>query len=258
VTLALIGAALYVAAAVRLRRRGDAWPGWRSLSFVTGCAAIAAPPPGGPFTAHMVQHLAMGMFAPLLLVSARPVTLLLRALPAGRLRRSLVAVARSRPAAVLVFPPVAAVLDVGGLWVLYRTGLFAATHDEPWLHALVHLHVFAAGVLFSAAVCQVDPLRHRSSFLLRASTLVTAAAAHAVLAKSLWAVPPPGTAFSPADLHTGAEVMYYGGDLAEIGLAVVIAMGWYAAGGRSLRRSRRRAAADVDCPAATLTGRAWP
>jgi putative membrane protein len=242
VTLALIAAALYLAAAVRLRRRGDAWPGWRSLSFATGCVALAAPSPGGPFTAHMVEHLVMGMFAPLLLVSARPVTLLLRALPTGRFRRALVAGARSRPAAVLVFPPVAAVLDVGGLWVLYRTGLFAAAHDDPWLHALVHLHVCVAGVLFSAAICQLDPVRHRSSFVLRASTLVAAGAAHAVLAKSLWAVPPPGTAFSPADLRRGAEVMYYGGDLAEIGLAVVIAVGWYAAGGRTLRRSRRRAA----------------
>jgi putative membrane protein len=243
VTLAWVGAALYLAAAVRLRRRGDAWPWWRSLSFVTGCAAIAAVPPGATFTAHMVQHLVVGMFAPLLLVSARPITLLLRALPAGRFRRAVVAVARSSPAAVLVFPPVAAVLDVGGLWVLYRTGLFAATHDDPRLHAVVHLHVLLAGLLFSAAICGLDPLRHRTSFLLRASTLVAAGAAHAVLAKSLWAAPPPGTAFSPADLHTGAEVMYYGGDLAEVGLAVVIAVGWYAAGGRTLRRSRRRAAA---------------
>lgn len=247
-TLALAGAVLYLAAAVRLRRRGDAWPWWRSLSFATGCAAIAAVPAGATFPAHMVQHLVVGMFAPLLLVSARPVTLLLRALPAGRIRRALVAVARSAPAAVLMFPPVAALLDVGGLWVLYRTGLFAATHDDPWLHALVHLHVLVAGVLFSAAICGLDPLRHRASFLLRASTLVAAGAAHAVLAKSLWVAPPPGTAFSPADLHTGAEVMYYGGDLAEIGLAVVIAVGWYAAGGRTLHRSRRRAAAVAGSP----------
>ncbi|MDN3359240.1 cytochrome c oxidase assembly protein [Actinomadura sp. DC4] len=224
-------AALYLAAVVRLRRRGDAWPGWRPASFVLGCAAAVVPAPGGTFTAHMVQHVALGMIAPLLLVTARPVTLLLRALPAGGARRTFVTMTRC--AAVLVFPPVAAVLDVGGLWVLYRTDLFAAAHHS-WL---MSLHVFTAGVLFSSAVCGLDPLRHRASFTLRATTLIAAGAAHAVLAKSLWATPPPGTAFSPADLHTGAEVMYYGGDLAEIGLAVVIATGWYAASGRRLRRS---------------------
>ncbi|MET9833669.1 hypothetical protein ABZ078_31185 [Streptomyces sp. NPDC006385] len=37
----------------------------------------------------------------------------------------------------LVFPPPAALLDVGGLWLLYRTGLFAAMRHEPWLHAAV-------------------------------------------------------------------------------------------------------------------------
>jgi putative membrane protein len=236
---ALVALALYVMGAARLRRRGDAWPWWRDLSFTLGSAGLALSPlPGGEFTAHMLQHVIVGMLAPLLLVLARPVTLALRALPPGRARRVLLAVARSRPATVLVFPPVAAALDVGGLWVLYRTHLFAATHDHPWQHALVHVHVFAAGLLFSAAVCQLDPLRHRYSILLRAATLVAAGTAHAVLAKSLWVAPPPGTAFSAADLHTGAELMYYGGDLAEIALAVVMAAQWYAAGGRALRHSR--------------------
>jgi putative membrane protein len=240
---ALVALALYLGAAVRLRRRGDTWSRWRDLAFTAGAAGVAlaasAPLPGGEFTGHMAQHLLTGMLAPVPLVVARPVTLALRVLR-GRTRRGLVAVARSVPARVLVCPPVAAALDVGGLWALYRSGLFAAVHDRPWAHALVHLHMLVAGVLFSAAVCQLEPLRHRYSVPVRAATLVLAGTAHAVLAKSLWAAPPPGTDFPAADLHTGAAAMYYGGDLAEIGLAVVIAARWYAAGGRSLRRAARR------------------
>jgi putative membrane protein len=175
------------------------------------------------------------MVAPLLLVLARPITLAFRALPPGRSRRALVTVVRSVPASVLVFPPVAAVLDVGGLWALYRTGLFSFTEDHPWAHAFVHLHVFAAGLLFSAAICRLEPFRHRCPPTVRAATLVLAGAAHSVLAKSLWATPPYGTAFSPADVHTGAEIMYYGGDLVEIGLAVAVAVQWYAAGGSARR-----------------------
>ncbi|GLY79764.1 cytochrome c oxidase assembly protein [Actinoallomurus iriomotensis] len=238
---ALAAVALYIAGALRLRRRGDAWSPWRALSFGVGACgaavAVAAPLPGGAFTAHMVQHLILGMYAPLLLVLGRPITLALRALPPGRVRRGLLGTARSRAAAFLVFPPVAAALDVGGLWILYRTPLFAATHERPWAHALVHLHVLLAGVLFTVAVCQVEPLRHRYSIALRGATLVLAGAAHAVLAKSLWVTPPPG--FSAPDPHTGAEVMYYGGDVAEIALAVVLALRWYAAGGRALRRPAR-------------------
>jgi putative membrane protein len=41
-------------------------------------------------------------------------------------------------------------------------------------------------------------------------------------------------------LRTGAEVMYYGGDVAEIALAVTIAVTWYAAGGRALRHAAAR------------------
>jgi putative membrane protein len=235
-----VALALYAAGVLRLRRRGDAWSPWRFLSFGAGAcglaAGLAAPLPGGEFTAHMLQHLIVGMYAPLLLVLGRPITLALRALRPGP-RRVLLSVARSRPAAVLVFPPVAAALDVGGLWILYRTPLFAATHEHAWPHLLVHLHVFAAGLLFSVAICQVEPLRHRYSLAVRGGTLVVAGTAHAVLAKSLWVAPPPH--FTAPDLHTGAEVMYYGGDLAEIALAAVVALAWYAAGGRALRRVPR-------------------
>ena len=34
--------------------------------------------------------------------------------------------------------------------------------------------------------------------------------------------------------------MYYGGDLVEVGLALVIVLGWYAESGRALQRERRR------------------
>ncbi|CAM5255709.1 cytochrome c oxidase assembly protein [Streptomyces griseomycini] len=233
----------YGVAAARLRRRGDAWPRWRDASFTAGGAALAwaaaGPLPGGPFTAHMVQHLIVGMTAPLLLVLARPLTLLLRALPPGAARGGILALAHSRAAGLLLLPPLAALLDVGGLWLLYRTGLFAALRHEPWLHALVHTHVLAAGLLFTFAVCQLDPVHRRWGTAVRGVTLLAAGTAHAVLAKSLYATAPPGTAFTAADLRTGAQVMYYGGDLVEAALAVVLAGSWYAATGRALTRRHR-------------------
>ncbi|MFF1476305.1 cytochrome c oxidase assembly protein [Streptomyces sp. NPDC058301] len=231
----------YLLAARRLRRRGDAWPRLRNVSFTTGQAGLAvvalAPMPGGEFTAHMVQHLVIGMAAPLLLVVGRPVTLALRALPAGPARRGLRAVVRSRTIRWLVVPPVAAVLDVGGLWLLYRTRLFAHLHDQPWLHAAVYAHVLAAGLLFSFAICQVDPVRHRYGLPLRAATLVAAATAHSVRAKTLYGTSPPGTVFTSHDLARAAEAMYYGGDVVEFALAAVLARQWYTVTGRNLSRS---------------------
>jgi putative membrane protein len=242
VAVAMVTVACWAAGATRLRRRGDHWPWWRDVSFTAGCAgaawAVAGPLPGGPFTAHMVQHVAVGMAAPLLLVVARPLTLALRALPPGPARRALPALAHSRVAGPLLFPPLAALLDVGGLWLLYRTDLFAAVLHEPWLHAAVHAHVLAAGLLFAFTVCGLDPVRRRWGLPLRGATLLAAGAAHAVLAKTLYAQPPPGTAFAAADLRVGAQVMYYGGDLAEAALGAVLALTWYRAGGRARRRRR--------------------
>ncbi|MFF5255421.1 cytochrome c oxidase assembly protein [Streptomyces leeuwenhoekii] len=239
---ALLACAAYTAAAARLRRRGDAWPWWRQACcwlagtvFVAG-AALPWQTWLPPFTGHMAAHLAAGMVAPLPAVLARPVTLALRALPVPG-RRALLAVLHSRPAAVLAFPPVAAALDIGGLWLLYRAPVPPQWHHSPWLY----VHLFAAGWLFTFAVLAVDPLRHRTGLALRAGTLLAAAAAHAVLAKTLWAAGPPGTGYAPADLHRAAPLMYYGGDAVEIALAVVLACQWYRAQGRALARRSRPA-----------------
>lgn len=237
---AVLMAAAYLMATARLRRRGDAWPWPRDASFSAGGTALAwaalGPLPGAPLTAHMTQHLLAGMAAPLLLVLARPLTLALRVTPPCPVRRGLLAVVHARPAGWLAFPPVAALLDIGGLWLVYRTELFATTRHHTGWHAAVHAHVLLAGVLFTFTVCQLDPVRRRWGPAVRGATLLAAGAAHAVLAKSLYATPPPGTSYDTADLRTGAQLMYYGGDLIELALAVTLAAGWYAATGRSPER----------------------
>ncbi|MFI6436590.1 cytochrome c oxidase assembly protein [Streptomyces sp. NPDC050759] len=237
--LVVAGAALLVTvgylAAGRLRRRGDVWPRVRDASFAAGglgtAWAILAEPWGGPFTQHVVRHLVVGMAAPLLFVAARPLTLALRALTPGRARRLLVTLAHSAPVGLLLFPPLAAVLDIGGLWLLYRTELFAATAHRPPGHGAVQVHMVAAGLLFTFAVCGLDPVRRRWSLAVRGATVLTAGTAHAVLARTLYSRPPPGTGFTAADLHQGAQWMYYGGDLMEAGLAVVMGVSWYAGAG---------------------------
>ncbi|TQJ85384.1 cytochrome c oxidase assembly protein [Streptomyces sp. SLBN-31] len=233
VAAGLLVVAAYGAGAARLRHRGDAWTRRRDASFTTGVLAIAwataGPTPGRSFTGHMAEHLLAGMAGPLLIAVARPLTLALRALPAGPVRRGLLALAHCRPMSGLVFPPLAALLGIGGLWLVYRTRLFAATEHSAPLHVLVQAHLVAAGLLFSFSMCQLDPLRRRWSSTVRGGALLAAGAMHAVLARSLYASPPPGTTFTTGDLHSAARLMFYGGDVAEVGLAVVVGIGWYTA-----------------------------
>ncbi|WIN00229.1 cytochrome c oxidase assembly protein [Actinoplanes oblitus] len=226
-----------------VRRRGGWWPARHSASWAAGLAAAAAATTGPlagaahhDFTAHMTGHLLLGMAAPLLLVLAAPVTLALRALPAPH-ARTLSRALRSRPVRVVTHPVTAALLDAGGLWLLYTTDLYPAMARHPWLHVAVHVHIVAAGYLLSAALIGIDPDPHRAGRRTRAVVLVAFLAAHGILAKYLYGHPPAGVL--PGAGRTGAELMYYGGDLIDLALIVAFCRQWYAAADPT-RRDRNR------------------
>jgi putative membrane protein len=228
-------------------RRGRGWRAWRALCWAAGVtvAAMAALGPVADhmdFRAHMIGHVLLGMLAPLLLVLAAPVTLALRALPVAAARR-ISTVLRSRAVAAATHPVVTAVLTVGGLWVLYRTGLYAASMRHPTVLLLVHVHVFLAGWLFTHSLVGPDPAPHRAGLPVRAAVLVLAVAAHDVLAKTLYARPPAGV--DPGGAAVGAQVMYYGGAPVEIALFVLLGAEWF----------RRQGLTDQHRP---LTGRRCP
>ncbi|MFI6029526.1 cytochrome c oxidase assembly protein [Amycolatopsis magusensis] len=247
----------YFAAANRLWRKEIRWPVHRLPLWTGGCVAVAVTLAGPladrahhDFTAHMLGHLLLGMLAPLLLVLAAPVTLLLRVLPVRRARQ-LSAVLSSPVVIVLTNPVVAAVLNLGGLWLLYRTNLTVAMRTEPWLHLLVHGHLLAAGYLFTAAVLGgPDPAPHRLRPAWRAGVLVLALAAHNVLAKSLYGNPPPGVSADQA--QAASQLMYYGAIPVELTLLVLVCRAWAGTGwvcrshepdSRTPRRHRRFPAA---------------
>lgn len=225
-----------------------AWPVHRTALFYIGliCAGVSllGPPARqahGSFTMHMVGHLLLGMIAPLLLVLAAPVSALLRGLPVER-ARTVVRILRSPYVRAVVHPVVAAVLNVGGLWLLYTTPLFHAMHGSVWVHALVHVHIFLAGYVFTASLVGADPDPHRAPFTLRAGVLIGFIAAHSILAKWLYAHPPAGV--ENGDGQFGAQLMYYGGDAVDVLLIVLLFAGWY-------RATRPRVTTSDEAPVAS-------
>lgn len=232
---ALAGAAVAYAAALVAARRRSPWPAHRTVLWYLGlaCAAVSLGPVADAartsFTAHMLGHVLLGMLAPLLLVLAAPVTLLLRALPAAR-ARSVTRVLRGRWARTVAHPAVAGLLNAGGLWLLYTTDLFHRAHGSALLGLAVHAHVLLTGCLFTASLVGPDARLHPVSLRGRATVLVVFVAAHSVLAKWLYAHPPSGV--GARDGRTGAQLMYYGGDVVDVALMVLLAAGWYRAAGR--------------------------
>jgi putative membrane protein len=249
---AAVPAVGYAAARVRLHRRGIGWPAGRDAAFAAavGCILVATASPlaahDEEFPVHVAQHLLLGMGAPLGFALAAPVTLLLRAV-GPRARRRVVALLHSRAVRALCWAPVALVLSGGGLWLLYLTPLYAATLHSPLLHDAVHLHAVLAGTLLAVVLVGADPVPGRGGFGLRVAVLTAATAGHAVLAKNLYVhaaeLAPGGEAGTAAAWRLGAQLLWYGGDLADVLIVVAFFARWYAAGGRRLRHERRRAAA---------------
>jgi putative membrane protein len=258
--IALLLGAAYVGAAWRDRHR-RAWPMHRTALWILGLAAATAAVTGPladraheDLVAHMVGHLLLGMLAPLLLVRAAPVTLALRALDVVPARR-LTALLRSRPLRAVAHPVPAAALDAGGMWVVYGTPVLTRMHGDPLLTALVDVHVLLAGCLFTAAVVGVDPSPHRPSARYRGVVLVAAMAAHGILAKQLYAMPPAGVPRAEAEL--AAQVMYHAVDAL---LLVLLGVGWYRASrprgaGMPAGSGRPRIAPDGQGPVAEAAGR---
>lgn len=233
VSTLLVVAAVTYAWALWSGRHRSAWPVYRTVFFYAGLTCVAVSLVGplahaahGSFTAHMVGHLLLGMIAPLLLVLAAPVSVLLRGLGVHR-ARTVTRWLRSPYIRVVTHPVVAGLLNAGGLWVLYTTALFHWMHGSVWVHALVHAHIFLAGYVFTASLVGVDPDPHRAPFKLRAGVLIAFIAAHSILAKWLYAHPPAGVDIS--DAQFGAQLMYYGGDAVDVLLVVLLFAGWYRA-----------------------------
>lgn len=210
------------------------WSPWRTVSFSTGVALLAAaglPPMMAwghhDLRGHMVQHLLLGMYAPLFLALGAPMTLLLRTAPAG-LSRAVVVLLGTRPARLLVHPATAAVLDMGGMYVLYLTPVYAWSAASPAGHLFVHVHFAIAGYLFAWSIAGPDPARHRPGLRTRLAVLFLASAAHAVLGKIMYGHGfPRGTAASAHELEAAAQWMYYGGDVAALLLTAAFFAAWF-------------------------------
>lgn len=223
----------YVRLAARARRRNPAqgWSRWRTTGFLTGCAllSLALLLPGTlsahDFRGHMLQHLLIGMYAPLALVLGAPITLLLRTWPTARARK-VTRLLHSRTLRLLAHPASALVLSTGTLPVLYCTPLYNAAMHQPVLHWLLHAHFLLSGCLFAHAIAGPDPAPARPGVPARLAVLGLAVAAHATISQLMYGGFAIDVHAPVPEVQGAAQLMYYGGDLAELLLAAALVTTW--------------------------------
>lgn len=258
VAIALLAAA-YCWGVWTLRRRGDGWSVWRTLSFcgaglgsllVATCSSLATYD-DVLLSMHMVQHMVLSMVAPVFLALGAPVTLALRTLP-RRWRSGLLAVLHSRVAAVLTMPPVTLALFIASPWVLYLSGWYDATLHSPLLHELLHAHFVLVGSLFFWPLLGIDPVPGRVSYPLRLLTVFATLPFHAFLGVTIMGMDslvagewylslhrhwPP----SPlADQHLAGAILWASGDAVSALIFTVLFVQWALASRAEAAREDRR------------------
>ncbi|WP_405666410.1 cytochrome c oxidase assembly protein [Streptomyces sp. NBC_01166] len=252
-TAVLLSASGYLLLVHRAHGRNPVrrWSRWRTAGFLTGCALLGAAllPPVSTFAhqdfrGHMAQHLLIGMYAPLVLVLGAPVTLLLRTLSAARARR-LTGLLHNRPVRVATHPVSTLVLSTGTLVVLYSTPVYNATMDAPGAHRLVLAHFLLSGCLFAHAIAGPDPAPGRPGVPARLVALGVAVAAHATISQLMYGGFLIDVRAPVGQVQGGAELMYYGGDIAELLLAGALVATWRP----SPRRGQRTVARHKSLPA---------
>jgi putative membrane protein len=164
--------AVYIRGWLRLRRRNALvvkW--WRVLLYLSGLAAICLALLSFIDTRaqiylsmHMVQHLLLLMIAPLFLLLANPVAVVLWGLPT-RLRYAVGRLLRRESffrclLGVATFMPVAWMLYVVDLWAWHHPALYQLALRNEWIHDLQHILFFFTAVLFWWPIVNPAPRLH--------------------------------------------------------------------------------------------------
>lgn len=175
--ISVVGTVVYLRGVRVLRKRGDAWPVGRTITWLLGWISVVittssgiGPYSSASFAVHMGLHMSLNMLGPLLLVLGGPVTLFLRATTAHRKddiagpHEWLTSALHSGTTRLAFNPLYALVVFVGSYYAIYMTPFFDWAMRYHWAHQAMTVHYLLIGYIFYALVIGVDapprPLPH--------------------------------------------------------------------------------------------------
>ena len=265
VAVALFSLVAYFLGVAKVRRRGDKWQWFRSVNWLIGLLVLTYVTSGPPsvygrvlFSAHMVDHMALTMVAPIFLVLGAPVTLALRALPARGdgsrgLREWLLVFVHSRFSQLVTHPIFAAGNFAGSIVMFYYSDAFDYAMRDHVGHELMNLHFALTGYIFVLSMIGTDPLPRRAPYPMRLLLLLATMAFHAFFGISIMG----GTGLLAADYfgnlgrawgqsalldqQTGGAVAWGIGEVPTLLVAIGVAVMWSRSDERETRRTDRAA-----------------
>ncbi|GAA3622501.1 cytochrome c oxidase assembly protein [Microlunatus ginsengisoli] len=269
-TVAVVFAGCYLAGAIRLWRRGDAWSKPRTASWLVGCLVLVAVTSGGigvygrlHFSTHMLQHMLLMIVVPFFWVIGAPITLALRALRSRTdaslgPRETLLRIVHSRVLRVLGHPLFSEAFFIVSLIAFYYSFLFSLAMFTHGGHVLMTAHFLLVGYLFIWSLIGTDPGPARPPYAFRLVLLLMAMGFHAIfgitlmssgalLAPDWWhALGYTDDAALVADQQKGGGIAWGAGDLPSFVLAIALLVVWFSSDQRESRRRDRQADRDGD------------
>ncbi len=270
-TAAIVMAVVYLIGVRRLRLRGDAWPVGRTVAWVLGCLTLLISTSSGigrystaVFSVHMTGHMMLSMLAPVLLALGGALTLALRVLPAAGkdgvpgMREWLLIGLHSRISQFVTHPLVAALIFVGGFYVLYLGGIFGAVLDSHGAHLLMNLHFVLSGYLFYWTVIGVDPSPRKIAPVTKLAVVFGSLPFHAFFGVALmsmntvmgaWFYRTLGLDWNSdllGDQKLGGGIAWATGEIPLVLVMLALLIQWSRSDDRDARRGDRAAERDHD------------
>jgi cytochrome c oxidase assembly factor CtaG/putative copper export protein len=277
IAVALFGLVSYFLGVAKVHRRGDKWQWFRSVNWVIGLLVLTYITSGPPsvygrvlFSAHMVDHMALTMVAPIFLVLGAPVTLALRALPARGdgsrgLREWLLVFVHSKFSQFVTHPIVAAGNFAGSIVLFYYSDAFGFAMREHVGHELMNLHFALTGYIFVLSMIGTDPLPRRAPYPMRLLLLLATMGFHAFFGVAIMG----GTGLLAADYfgnlgrawgqsalldqQVGGAVAWGIGEVPTLLVAIGVAVMWSRSDDRESKRTDRAADRNNDADLTAYT-----
>lgn len=265
VAVALFGLVAYFLGIRKVLKRGDSWSWFRSINWVIGLVLLTYVTSGPPsvygrvlFSAHMVDHMALTMVAPLFLVLGAPVTLALRALTPRRdssrgPREWLLIFVHSKFSQLVTHPLFAAANFAGSIVLFYYSDAFGYAMRDHVGHELMNLHFALTGYIFVLTMIGTDPLPRRAPYPMRLLLLLATMGFHAFFGVAIMG----GTGLLAADYfgnlgrtwgpsalldqQLGGAVAWGIGEVPTLLVAIGVAVMWSRSDARESKRTDRAA-----------------
>ncbi|HYO42991.1 MAG TPA: cytochrome c oxidase assembly protein [Candidatus Limnocylindrales bacterium] len=216
----------------------------RSVAWTLGVLAVLVALDSGIerydttlFWVHMVQHMLLTLVAPLLLLSAGPITLVLRAASPETRRRWILPLLHSRVLRLLSFPVVSWVLFAAVMWGSHFSPLFDASLENEWIHRLEHGLFLGSALLFWWPVVGPDPSPWRMRPAAKVLYVGLQMPQNTFLALAIYMSSVPlyqhylttGRTWGPTpleDQQLAGAIMWLGGDLVFLTVVILLVWAW--------------------------------